>query len=225
MIFRKKLEDRLEDISFPSLSPSLYHAHNVQLTAFLEDMVDFFDYRCILGNYPLISQARRIHASCILLLEVAELVRERKEDAATVEAYVGSLTLCVELLLQQRHATLEDVRHVKRHYGTILQELALQTCVQIPLAAVVPQTDNGRRAEEGVDIESHHRLAREGERVGEVEHSSPLAAVERVAIPVAALVAVLIAREHIVGIIPLADADGHCCRKLQRRGIVDVEVL
>lgn len=53
--FQKKLEDRLADrladISFPSLSPSLYHAHNVQLTAFLEDMVDFFDYRCILGNY------------------------------------------------------------------------------------------------------------------------------------------------------------------------------
>ena len=223
--FQQRLEDRLEDISFPSLSASLYHTHNVQLTAFLEDMVDFFDYRCILGNYPLISQARRIYASCVLLLEVAELVRERKEDAAAVEAYVGSLTLCVELLLQQRHAALEDVRHVKRHYGTILQELALQTCIQIPLAAVVPQTDNGRRAEEGVDIESHHGLARKGERVGEVEHRSPLAAVERVAIPVAALVAVLIAREHIVGIIPLADADGHCRRQLQRRGIVDVEVL
>lgn len=82
----------------------------------------------------------------------------------------------------------------------ILQELALQTCIQIPLTAVVPQTDNGRRAEEGVDIESHHRLAREGERVREVEHCSPLAAVERVAIPVAALVAVLIAREHIVAL-------------------------
>ena len=40
----QRLEDRLEDISFPSLSPSLYHAHNVQLTTFLEDMVDFFAY-------------------------------------------------------------------------------------------------------------------------------------------------------------------------------------
>lgn len=48
---KQRLEDRLADISFPSLSPSLYNTHNVQLTAILEDMVDFFAYRCILGNY------------------------------------------------------------------------------------------------------------------------------------------------------------------------------
>ena len=47
----QRLEDRLEDFTFPSLSASLYHAHNVQLTAILEDMVDFFAYRCILDNY------------------------------------------------------------------------------------------------------------------------------------------------------------------------------
>ena len=52
---KQRLEDRLEDISFSSLSPSLYHAHNVQLTAFLEDMVDFFDYRCILSNYAIVN--------------------------------------------------------------------------------------------------------------------------------------------------------------------------
>ena len=45
--FQQRLEDRLEDISFPSLSASLYHAHNVQLTAFLGDMVDFFDYSIV----------------------------------------------------------------------------------------------------------------------------------------------------------------------------------
>ena len=40
-------QQRLEDISFPGLSPSLYHAHNVQLTAFLVDMVDFFAYSIV----------------------------------------------------------------------------------------------------------------------------------------------------------------------------------
>ena len=45
--FQQRLEDRLEDISFPSLSASLYHAHNVQLTAFLVDMVDFFAYSIV----------------------------------------------------------------------------------------------------------------------------------------------------------------------------------
>ena len=46
-IASQRLEDRLENISFPGLSPSLYLAHNVQLTAFLEDMLDFFAYiRC-----------------------------------------------------------------------------------------------------------------------------------------------------------------------------------
>ena len=29
-------------------------------------------------------------------------------------------TLCIELLLQQRHTALKDVRHVQRHYGMIL---------------------------------------------------------------------------------------------------------
>ena len=39
-----RLVDRLVDIAPESLSTSLYRAHNVQVTAILEDMVDFFAY-------------------------------------------------------------------------------------------------------------------------------------------------------------------------------------
>lgn len=38
------LADRLVDIALGSLSTSLYRARNVQVTAILEDMVDFFTY-------------------------------------------------------------------------------------------------------------------------------------------------------------------------------------
>ena len=38
------LADRLVDIAFESISASLYRASNVQVTAILEDMVDFFTY-------------------------------------------------------------------------------------------------------------------------------------------------------------------------------------
>ena len=38
------LVDRLVDIALESLSTSLYRARNVQVTAILEDMVDFFTY-------------------------------------------------------------------------------------------------------------------------------------------------------------------------------------
>ena len=36
--------DRLVDIALESISASLYRARNVQVTAILEDMVDFFTY-------------------------------------------------------------------------------------------------------------------------------------------------------------------------------------
>ena len=39
-----RLVDRLVDIALESLSTSLYRARNVQVTAILEDMVDFFTY-------------------------------------------------------------------------------------------------------------------------------------------------------------------------------------
>lgn len=39
-----RLADRLVDIALESLSTSLYRARNVQVTAILEDMVDFFTY-------------------------------------------------------------------------------------------------------------------------------------------------------------------------------------
>ena len=39
------LADRLVDIAFESISASLYCAQNVQVTAILGDMVDFFTYR------------------------------------------------------------------------------------------------------------------------------------------------------------------------------------
>lgn len=39
-----RLVDRLVDIALGSLSTSLYRARNVQVTAILEDMVDFFTY-------------------------------------------------------------------------------------------------------------------------------------------------------------------------------------
>jgi hypothetical protein len=46
-IASQRLGDRPGNEIFSSLSSSLYLAHNVQLTAFLEDMVDFFAYiRC-----------------------------------------------------------------------------------------------------------------------------------------------------------------------------------
>ena len=38
------LADRLVDIALESISASLYRARNVQVTAILEDMVDFFTY-------------------------------------------------------------------------------------------------------------------------------------------------------------------------------------
>ena len=40
-----RLADRLADIAFGSISASLYCAQNVQVTAILGDMVDFFTYR------------------------------------------------------------------------------------------------------------------------------------------------------------------------------------
>lgn len=40
-----RLADRLADIAFGSISTSLYCAQNVQVTAILGDMVDFFTYR------------------------------------------------------------------------------------------------------------------------------------------------------------------------------------
>ena len=38
------LADRRVDIALESISASLYRARNVQVTAILEDMVDFFTY-------------------------------------------------------------------------------------------------------------------------------------------------------------------------------------
>ena len=40
-----RLADRLADIASGSISASLYCAQNVQVTAILGDMVDFFTYR------------------------------------------------------------------------------------------------------------------------------------------------------------------------------------
>ena len=40
-----RLADRLADIALGSISASLYCAQNVQVTAILGDMVDFFTYR------------------------------------------------------------------------------------------------------------------------------------------------------------------------------------
>lgn len=40
-----RLADRLADIASGSVSASLYCAQNVQVTAILGDMVDFFTYR------------------------------------------------------------------------------------------------------------------------------------------------------------------------------------
>ena len=37
-----RLEDRLADIAFSRISASLYCAYTVNITAFLEDMEDFF---------------------------------------------------------------------------------------------------------------------------------------------------------------------------------------
>ena len=39
-----RLADRLGDIALESISASLYHARNVQVTTIMEDMVDFFTY-------------------------------------------------------------------------------------------------------------------------------------------------------------------------------------
>ena len=44
-----RLADRLVDIALGSLSASLYRAQNVQVTAMLGDMVDFFTYRNFTG--------------------------------------------------------------------------------------------------------------------------------------------------------------------------------
>lgn len=41
---RLRLGDRLEDIAFSKISSSLYCAYNKNITAFLEDMEDFFTY-------------------------------------------------------------------------------------------------------------------------------------------------------------------------------------
>lgn len=39
-----RLVDRLVDIALGSISASLYHARNLQVTTIMEDMVDFFTY-------------------------------------------------------------------------------------------------------------------------------------------------------------------------------------
>ena len=44
-----RLEDRLADIAFGSVSASLYYAYTVRVTAMLGDMEDFFTYRGVIG--------------------------------------------------------------------------------------------------------------------------------------------------------------------------------
>lgn len=44
-----RLENRLVDIAFWSESASLYYVRNVQVTAMLGDMGDFFTYRVVIG--------------------------------------------------------------------------------------------------------------------------------------------------------------------------------
>ena len=44
-----RLEDRLEDIAFGSVSASLYRTYTVWVTAMLGDMEDFFTYRGVIG--------------------------------------------------------------------------------------------------------------------------------------------------------------------------------
>lgn len=45
-----RLADRLGDIAFESVSASLYRTYNVQVTAMLGDMEDFFTYMGVIGR-------------------------------------------------------------------------------------------------------------------------------------------------------------------------------
>lgn len=45
-----RLEDRLADTAFGSVSASLYRTYTVQVTAMLGDMEDFFKYWGIIGR-------------------------------------------------------------------------------------------------------------------------------------------------------------------------------
>lgn len=45
-----RLEDRLADIAFGSVSASLYRTYTVRVTAMLGDMEDFFTYMGVIGR-------------------------------------------------------------------------------------------------------------------------------------------------------------------------------